>query len=301
MKQFWSYVMGAVLLAGCASPAPIRFHTLDAGMAAGVAGAVAGAGQPPLRFEVVVTVPERLNRDNIVLARRVVPVADTSLQVLEDQRWESVFGDALRDALAARLAHEVVTRQQAAAVAGERDEVVERVGERAEVSDGHGAGAPEAGVGVPVAGLRRPLLAGPEQRPRADEGAVRQSQDAGALASRRPDARPVPMRLDVQVYRFDGSVNGALDVLLDWRLRRLDSGRDEADTDSRRARLECRHAFARPDAGGGVDGVVAAMQQQVVRLAADVVASSQAWLDTGRPACLRASPIAAGGDGDGQG
>ena len=300
MKQFWPYMMGAVLLAGCASPAPIRFHTLDAGMAGEAGTVTADPGQPPLRFEVMVTVPERLNRDNIVLARRVVPVADTSLQVLEDQRWESVFGDALRDALAARLAHEVVTWQQAAAVAGERDEVVDRVGERAEVSAGHGAGVPEAGVAAPVAGLRRPLVSGAEQRPQA-AGAVRQPQDAGVLASRRADGRPVQMRLDVQVYRFDGSVNGALDVLLDWRLRRLDSGRDEADTDSRRARLECRHAFARPDAGGGVDGVVAAMQQQVVRLAADVVASSQAWLDTGRPACLRASPIAAGGDGDGQG
>ena len=298
MKQFWPYVMGAVLLAGCASPAPIRFHTLDAGMAGEAGTVTADPGQPPLRFEVMVTVPERLNRDNIVLARRVVPVADTSLQVLEDQRWESVFGDALRDALAARLAREVATRQQAAAVAGERDEVLDRVGERAEVSAGHGAGVPEAGVAAPVAGLRRPLVSGAEQRPQA-AGAVRQPQDAGVLASRRADGRPVPMRLDVQVYRFDGSVNGALDVLLDWRLRRLDAGRDEADTDSRGGRLECRHAFARPGAGGGVDGVVAAMQQQVVRLAADVVASSQAWLDTGRPVCLRASSIAAGGDGDG--
>ena len=146
MKQFWPYVMGAVLLAGCASPAPIRFHTLDAGMADEAGTVTADPGQPPLRFEVMVTVPERLNRDNIVLARRVVPVADTSLQVLEDQRWESVFGDALRDALAARLAHEVAARQQAAAVAGARDEVVDRVGERAEVSAGHGLASRRPGL-----------------------------------------------------------------------------------------------------------------------------------------------------------
>lgn len=140
---------GALVLGGCAA-APVHFHTL---YAAGASSSMAGEQAPeggvvslpsasrsrsagmnangrsaavghPMRFEVHVTVPERLNRNNIVLhgaapaasrAGRSLSVTDesaansaanTALQVLDNERWEAVFGDALQDALAAHLARE---------------------------------------------------------------------------------------------------------------------------------------------------------------------------------------------------
>ncbi|MDO5055993.1 MAG: ABC-type transport auxiliary lipoprotein family protein [Lautropia sp.] len=245
MKPLVLCLMGGVLLAGCASPAPIRFHTLDAGpvLAGGAPGPEASPGGvqlarralPAARFDVVVTVPERLNRDNIVLTRRTPAVADTSLQVLESERWAAAFGDALRDALTVQLARQV------------------------------------------------PLL----------PAAVGDEPAAGPRARGEAPARAaVPMRLDVQVYRFDGGTDGSLEVLLDWRLRRLDARRGDVtagDGDDTGLRsLECRHVFARQGAGTRVDDVVMAMQQQVEQLAADVATTSQAWLETGRAVCRQA-------------
>ena len=110
----------ALSLAACASSPPVHFHTLSAMDAPGNGN----RAQPDLRYRIgTVDVPERLNRVDIVVSGRKADVAAgkagagqaggspsgtpalaTSVTLLENNRWDAPFADALRDALGARLA-----------------------------------------------------------------------------------------------------------------------------------------------------------------------------------------------------
>ena len=111
----------ALSLAACASSPPVHFHTLSAMDAPGNGN----RAQPDLRYRIgTVDVPERLNRVDIVVSGRGAdgsrtedaagskagtgqvgaPALTTSVTLLENNRWDAPFADALRDALGARLA-----------------------------------------------------------------------------------------------------------------------------------------------------------------------------------------------------
>ena len=110
----------ALALAACASSPPVHFHTLSAMDAPGNGN----RAQPDLRYRIgTVDVPERLNRVDIVVSGREAgvpagkagagqaggspsdtPALATSVTLLENNRWDAPFADALRDALGARLA-----------------------------------------------------------------------------------------------------------------------------------------------------------------------------------------------------
>ena len=115
----------ALALAACASSPPVHFHTLSAMDAPGNGN----RAQPDLRYRIgTVDVPERLNRVDIVVSGReegaraaaaaggketarqaenttaVSPASATSVTLLESNRWDAPFADALRDALGTRLA-----------------------------------------------------------------------------------------------------------------------------------------------------------------------------------------------------
>lgn len=111
----------ALSLAACASSPPVHFHTLSAMDAPGNGN----RAQPDLRYRIgTVDVPERLNRVDIVVSGRGAdgsrtedaagskagsgqvgaPALTTSVTLLESNRWDAPFADALRDALGARLA-----------------------------------------------------------------------------------------------------------------------------------------------------------------------------------------------------
>ena len=116
----------ALSLAACASSPPVHFHTLSAMDAPGNGN----RAQPDLRYRIgTVDVPERLNRVDIVVSGRGTdgsgtedsaagragtgqaggslsgtPAWATSVTLLENNRWDAPFADALRDALGARLA-----------------------------------------------------------------------------------------------------------------------------------------------------------------------------------------------------
>ena len=108
-------------LAACASSPPVHFHTLSAMDAPGNGN----RAQPDLRYRIgTVDVPERLNRVDIVVSGRGTdgsrtedaagskagtgqvgaPALTTSVTLLENNRWDAPFADALRDALGVRLA-----------------------------------------------------------------------------------------------------------------------------------------------------------------------------------------------------
>jgi hypothetical protein len=110
----------ALSLAACASSPPVHFHTLSAMDEQGNGN----RAQPDLRYRIgTVDVPERLNRVDIVVSGREAdvpagkagtgqaggspsdtPALATSVTLLENNRWDAPFADALRDALGARLA-----------------------------------------------------------------------------------------------------------------------------------------------------------------------------------------------------
>ena len=111
----------ALSLAACASSPPVHFHTLSAMDAPGNGN----RAQPDLRYRIgTVDVPERLNRVDIVVSGRGADgsrtedaagskagtgqvgaqALTTSVTLLENNRWDAPFADALRDALGARLA-----------------------------------------------------------------------------------------------------------------------------------------------------------------------------------------------------
>ena len=111
----------ALSLAACASSPPVHFHTLSAMDAPGNGN----RAQPDLRYRIgTVDVPERLNRVDIVVSGRGADgsrtedaagskagtgqvgaqALTTSVTLLENNRWDAPFADALRDALGTRLA-----------------------------------------------------------------------------------------------------------------------------------------------------------------------------------------------------
>ena len=111
----------ALALAACASSPPVHFHTLSAMDAPGNGN----RAQPDLRYLIgTVDVPERLNRVDIVVSGRGADgsrtedaagskagtgqvgaqALTTSVTLLENNRWDAPFADALRDALGTRLA-----------------------------------------------------------------------------------------------------------------------------------------------------------------------------------------------------
>lgn len=111
----------ALALAACASSPPVHFHTLSAMDVPGNGN----RAQPDLRYRIgTVDVPERLNRVDIVVSGRGADgsrtedaagskagtgqvgaqALTTSVTLLENNRWDAPFADALRDALGARLA-----------------------------------------------------------------------------------------------------------------------------------------------------------------------------------------------------
>ena len=220
-------------LAGCAS-APVSYHTLQGSSEAGSGT----SAQPDLRYQIAaVNVPERLNRPDLVLSGSPGKTgkpgdadaggdqvrADTSVTVLENERWDASLTDALRDALAARLA----------------------------------------------------------------EAAARPVTPASAR-------EPARLRLTVQVYRFDASQRGDVDVLVDWRLRRTDASDDtdaaEDNASSAGPRmLSCRYQGYEHVKADDVDALVAGMQRQVARLADDIVASTRPWLRDDRAGCVQAA------------
>ena len=219
-------------LAGCAS-APVSYHTLQGSSEAGSGT----SAQPDLRYQIAaVNVPERLNRPDLVLSGTPETAgkpggsdpgggqvrADTSVTVLENERWDASLTDALRDALAARLA----------------------------------------------------------------EAAARPVTPASAR-------EPARLRLTVQVYRFDASQRGDVDVLVDWRLRRTDASDDtDAAEDHASASprvLSCRYQGYEHVKADDVDALVAGMQRQVARLADDIVASTRPWLRDDKAGCVQAA------------
>ena len=111
----------ALSLAACASSPPVHFHTLSAMDVPGNGN----RAQPDLRYRIgTVDVPERLNRVDIVVSGRGADgsrtedaagskagtgqvgaqALTTSVTLLENNRWDAPFADALRDALGTRLA-----------------------------------------------------------------------------------------------------------------------------------------------------------------------------------------------------
>ena len=123
MRAVFKSVVPAVALslAACASSPPVHFHTLSAMDAPGNGN----RAQPDLRYRIgAVDVPERLNRVDIVVSGRGAdvsraadaaggkagagqagtPTFATSVTLLENNRWDAPFADALRDALGTRLA-----------------------------------------------------------------------------------------------------------------------------------------------------------------------------------------------------
>lgn len=86
-------------LAGCASPEP-RYYTLAPGPAIDAGAApIAAQDQEPLLIEVPpVSVPERLNRTNLVLDD-----GHGALKVMEQERWSAPLPEELRDALSQAL------------------------------------------------------------------------------------------------------------------------------------------------------------------------------------------------------
>ena len=111
----------ALALAACASSPPVHFHTLSAMDVPGNGN----RAQPDLRYRIgTVDVPERLNRVDIVVSGRGADGSRTedaagskagtgqvgaqaltrSVTLLENNRWDAPFADALRDALGTRLA-----------------------------------------------------------------------------------------------------------------------------------------------------------------------------------------------------
>ncbi|MDN0077577.1 PqiC family protein [Crenobacter sp. SG2303] len=86
-------------LAGCASP-EARYYTLAQGASASPAAArITQAAGQPIWIEVApVRVPERLNRQNLLLVND-----NGALKLLERDRWSAPLPDELRDALSQRL------------------------------------------------------------------------------------------------------------------------------------------------------------------------------------------------------
>lgn len=86
-------------LTGCASPEP-RYYTLAQGPTASPAAARAPrSADQPIWIEVApVHVPERLNRQNLLLVN-----GQGALKLMEQDRWSAPLPDELRDALSQQL------------------------------------------------------------------------------------------------------------------------------------------------------------------------------------------------------
>jgi len=92
--------LAGALLGGCASPKPIRFHTLLPVDTAAATPAGGSTPHGPLSIELVpITVPPQVDHP-----QWVVRAADDSLLMLEQDRWAAPLRDELRSALADRLA-----------------------------------------------------------------------------------------------------------------------------------------------------------------------------------------------------
>ena len=276
-------------LAGCAS-APVSYHTLQV---PAVPGQGTGA-QPDLRYQIAaVNLPERLNRVDMVLSGAPGKAGGAA-----DAKAGRVSGAASPGS----------SGQQAGGAPGEA-----------------GAGA-DGSVAQVVADTRVTVL----ETERWDASLSDVLRDALsqqlAVAAARPaegGALPAParLRLTLQVYRFDGSARGDVDVLVDWRLRRLDvpdealdggapsgrdgvaggdgaEGRDRAEDGAESGKrahrgadalvLDCRYQGQARVPAGEVPAMVSALQQQVAGLASDIVASSRAWLRGSGHACGQA-------------
>ncbi len=85
----------ALLLAGCASSATTRFHSL---LPAPEAGATVPVAAAPQRWELSVSVPAQVDRPQWVLRGR-----DDALLVLEHERWIAPLADEIQSAVAERL------------------------------------------------------------------------------------------------------------------------------------------------------------------------------------------------------
>jgi len=97
MRAAWWAMALVLALAGCASQAPVRFHSL---LPAPAASAPAPTAAAPLVVELgPVTVPAAVDQPQWVLR-----AADDSLRVMEDERWIAPLRDELRAAVMARLA-----------------------------------------------------------------------------------------------------------------------------------------------------------------------------------------------------
>lgn len=223
MRTVIFLTLSALCLAGCATSPQVHFHTLSEAASSDAVTRV----QPDLQYQIAaVNVPERLDRADMVVqggkigeAGVLVAEPETSVVLLENERWDASFADALRDALSTRLA---------------------------------------LAAAATVTDMRK---------------------------------QPLSLRLTLQVYRFDAHRAGYVDVLADWRLRRLD---DESGDGERsrifggdRAVLNGRYQGRADVRAGDIDGLVAGMQQQVARMAGDIVASTRAWLgNTARRGCM---------------
>ncbi len=94
MKHLAPWI-AALALAGCASSATTRFHSLLPAPVAGTAAAVASA---PPRWDLSVQVPAQVDRPQWVLRGR-----DEALLVLEYERWIAPLADEIQAAVAERL------------------------------------------------------------------------------------------------------------------------------------------------------------------------------------------------------
>jgi uncharacterized lipoprotein YmbA len=99
MREWSSLALGALLLAGCAAPAPLRLHTL-------MPADLAAAPQATLSIELLpVGVPAALDQQPIVLRQ-----GTGELRLLERERWAAPLGEELRGALAVLLSRALDAR-----------------------------------------------------------------------------------------------------------------------------------------------------------------------------------------------
>jgi len=96
VAAFASFIAAGLVLAGCSTPAPERFHTL----LTSDSFASAPAASAPIYVDIgPVSVPAQVDHAQWVLRQ-----PDESLLLLEQDRWAAPLADELRGALAARLA-----------------------------------------------------------------------------------------------------------------------------------------------------------------------------------------------------
>ena len=101
----------ALTLTACASPAPVRFHTLVAPAVPSAAGTGPAAGAQPAPFLIDVLpvgIPAQLDQPQLIVRQ-----GDSDILMPESERWAAPLADEFREALSAELSRRLVTRDVA--------------------------------------------------------------------------------------------------------------------------------------------------------------------------------------------